>query len=372
MAEPTIDKVYGALHGIRGVLDEDFVNLGLEDPANLERVAATPCAALRSVRRKPNDEDCARMLEVIQAHDVRYFFYIGGNDTAETAHILERMATDASYDLRVFHVPKTIDNDLVGNDHCPGYPSAAKFVAQAVMGDDCDNRSLLGVKIDVLMGRHAGWLTAATSLARQGEGDGPHLVYVPEVAFDMDRFVERVAACVEDMGRCVVAVSEGIHTADGQLIATSGEKDSHGNAQLSGSGALGDLLAAQVRRRLGKGARVRADTFGYLQRSFFGVVSQPDVREAREVGREAVRIAAEGKLSGASITIERGEENGAYAARYGVLELARVAGATRVLPPEFLVGDDDIAPLFRDWALPLVGELPVPGRLGDFPVPKRL
>lgn len=372
VAEPGIGQVYGALHGIQGILDENLVNLGLEDPTDLEQVALTPCAALRSVRRKPSEDDCARVLEVLRAHEVRWFFYIGGNDTAETADILGRMAEREGYELQLFHVPKTIDNDLEETDHCPGYPSAAKFVAQALMGDECDNRSLLGVKIDVLMGRHAGWLTAAASLARSGEEDGPHLIYVPEVAFDPERFVERVAQCVDDLGRCVVAVSEGIHLADGTLVVQSKETDSHGNVQLSGSGALGDQLATLVRERLGKGARVRADTFGYLQRSFFGVFSEQDALEARQVGREAVRLAAAGDRARGSVVIRRGGSVGTYEPLYEVCDLDLVAGRTKVMPPEFLIGDDDIAPAFGDWARPLVGELPMPGRLRDLPVPKRL
>ena len=156
-----IQSIYGALRGVQGILEENLIDLGLEGPEELERVAQTPCAALRSVRMKPNEEQCARLLEVLRAHDVRYFFYIGGNDTAETAEILGRVAAAQNYELRLFHVPKTIDNDLEVTDHCPGYPSAARFVAQALMGDNEDNRSLSGVKINVLMGRHAGWLTAA-------------------------------------------------------------------------------------------------------------------------------------------------------------------------------------------------------------------
>lgn len=312
------------------------------------------------------------MLRVFQAHDIRYFFYIGGNDTAETADILGRVAAAANYEVQLFHVPKTIDNDLMVTDHCPGYPSAAKFVAQALMGDDCDNTSLGGVKIDVIMGRHAGWLTAAAGLGRRDEADGPHLIYVPEVAFDMQRFLERVATVMDEHGRCVAAVSEGIHDADGELIASSKDKDSHGNVQLSGTGALGDLLAGRVKEHLGKGARVRADTFGYLQRSYFGVVSAQDALEAREVGREAVRVATSGKRNSGSLVIERGELDGRYAPQYAVAKLAQVAGKTQVMPAEFLLGDDNVSSAFKDWAMPLVGELPVRGRLMDLPVPKRL
>src|SRR6185503_12529898 len=170
----------------------------------------------------------------IKELDVHAFFYIGGNDSAETANLIDKLAHADKWDLRLFHVPKTIDNDLLVTDHCPGYGSAAKFVACAMMGDNEDNRSLPGVKIDVIMGRNAGWLTAASVLARTHEGDGPHLVYVPERDFTIEAFVRDVERVNKEHGRCLVAVSEGIHGPKGAPLVTSAEKDSHGNAQLSG------------------------------------------------------------------------------------------------------------------------------------------
>jgi 6-phosphofructokinase 1 len=374
LAAPEVGEVYGALHGIDGVLAEDLINLGLESPRDLERVANTPCAALGSVRRKPGREDCARILRVFRAHDVRTFFYIGGNDSAETAHLLNEVAQEEGDDLRLFHVPKTIDNDLEVTDHCPGYGSAARFVALALMGDNEDNRSLSGVKIDVIMGRHAGWLTAAASLARRHPDDGPHLVYVPEVAFDVDAFLEDVARVVAARGRCLVAVSEGIHDAAGRLIQDAGESDAHGNLNLSG-GSLGDQLAARVRARLdapGEKLRVRADTFGYLQRSFFGLVSEQDAREAREVAHAAVRAATAGEVAHGSLVILRGEEGGVYVPRYDVTALENVARKTKVMPASMLRGDNDVSDAFRAYAEPLVGALPVPGRLSHQPVPRRV
>ena len=174
-----IGDIYGALHGIQGVLDENLIDLGRESSETLEALARTPCAGLRSVRKKPTREECERVLKTFKKYDIRFFFYIGGNDSAETAYILNEIAVAADYDVRLFHVPKTIDNDLCVTDHCPGYGSAAKFVASAFMGDNQDNRSLPGIKIDIVMGRHAGWLTASSLLARQHEDDGPHLIYVP-------------------------------------------------------------------------------------------------------------------------------------------------------------------------------------------------
>ena len=266
---PEIKAIFGSLHGIKGILEENFIDLRKESTKTLEEVANTPSSALGSVRKKPTPEDCAKIFQVLQKYGVRYFFYIGGNDSAETTHIINEEARAAHYDLHCFHICKTIDNDLRENDHTPGFGSGAKFVAQAFMGDNLDNRALPGVKINVVMGRHAGFLTAASALARVYPDDGPHLIYLPERPFDMEKFLADVKRVYEKNKRCVVAVSEGISDKHGAPIAArfSKETDTHGNIQLSGSGALGDLLANEVKTKLDI-SRVRADTFGYLQRSF--------------------------------------------------------------------------------------------------------
>lgn len=372
LASDRIQAVYGALHGIKGVLAEDLIDLGRESKATLEAVAATPCAALRSVRKKPTREECERALAIFKAHDVRAFFYIGGNDSAETAHILNEIALAERYELALFHVPKTIDNDLRVTDHCPGYGSAAKFVACATLGDDLDNRSLPGIKVNVIMGRHAGWLTAASTLARRRDDDGPHLVYVPEVDFSLDGFIADVDRVYSKLGRCLIAVSEGIHDAQGKPIYESKEVDAHGNVQLSGSGALGDWLAGQIKARLGAKLRVRADTYGYLQRSFAGVVSEVDASEAREVGRTAARAALAGDAPHGSIVIRREGGSSGYRARFERAELSDVAKVTRPLEPGYLAGTCDIAPSFADYARPLVGRMPSVGWFEGVSVPKRL
>lgn len=359
-----VGRVLGALHGIQGVLDGRVIDLGAEKRKTLEAVARTPGSALRSVRKKPSVEECERIFRKLAELDVHSFFYIGGNDSAETARILDDLAQKAGYELSIFHVPKTIDNDLRVTDHCPGYPSAARFVALALLGDDEDNRSLPGVKIDVIMGRHAGWLTAASALARQAEDDGPHFVYCPERVFTFEGFLADVERTVQRIGRCVVTVSEGIHGADGATILEASERDSHGNLQLSGTGALGDLLARRVKERLGPKARVRADTFGYMQRSFIGAVSEVDAREAREVGRVAAKTALKGKVQSGSIAIVRGRGK-EYSARYEVVELARVAKEQRQLDARFLAGDNDVTSDFVEWLRPLVGKMPKRGRLSD-------
>ncbi len=357
-----IQNVYGALHGIQGVMKQEIVDLGAESAEEWERIAKTPCAALGSVRKKPTPDDCAQILKAFQEHNIRYFFYIGGNDSAETTQIVQKLAQEARYEMRVFHVPKTIDNDLKVTDHCPGYGSAARFVALAMMGDTLDNRSLPGIKIDVIMGRHAGFLTAASVLARQEEGDGPHLVYVPEIDFSLDRFVDDVADVHARLGRAVVAVSEGIHNAAGKTVLETQEKDSHGNVQLSGTGALGDFLAEAVRQKLGKKLRVRADTYGYLQRSFPGVVSEVDAREARMAGEAAVRYACGDPLSG-SVALKRIENRGGYKSETFLTPLETVARETKSLPRTMIKGTNDIADDFLAYVRPLVGELPRMGHI---------
>jgi 6-phosphofructokinase 1 len=370
MASKSIVNVYGALHGIKGVLEDRLIDLGKESKATLEAVARTPCAALRSVRKKPTREECEQALARFEQHDVRYFFYIGGNDTAETAHVLNEIAVAKGYDVRLFHVPKTIDNDLRVNDHCPGYGSAARFVAQAMMGDNLDNRSLPGIKLDVVMGRHAGWLTAASVLARVHPDDGPHLVYVPEQVFSLERFVADVERVYKEHGRCLVALSEGVHGPDGKTLVESKEKDSHGNVQLSGSGALGDLLADEIKAKLGAKLRVRADTFGYLQRSFPGVISPVDAKEARAVGRTADQLATGTKHAHGSVAIVRAaaEPGGPYKVTFEHTELRNVAKETRPMEPGFLKGDNDVDPSFLEYVRPLVGELPRPTRLSDLAI----
>ena len=357
-----IVEIYGALHGIQGIFDEDFIDLRAEPEEVLLRVAQTPSSALGSVRRKPTPEDCKAIFEILARRNIRYFFYIGGNDSAETANIIAQEAERQGYDMCCFHIPKTIDNDLLCNDHTPGYGSAGRFVACAVRGDDLDNRALGGVKIDVIMGRNAGFLTAAAALAKQDEDDGPHLVYVPERPFTVDRFVADVAQCMETYGRCVVAVSEGIRGPDGKAIAESfsTETDAHGNVQLT-SGALGENLAAVIRERL-KIKRVRADTFGFIQRCFVGITSETDAAEARQAGEEAVKAATSGEHRSGTITINR-QPGEAYQVVYAVAPLASVAKHTRELPAEYInEAGNNVTDAFVAYARPVVGELPVTAR----------
>ncbi|MET3134289.1 6-phosphofructokinase [Oxalobacteraceae bacterium GrIS 1.11] len=368
-----VSRVYGALHGVRGIVDENFVDLTQETSHNLELVAATPSSALGSTRDKPDLQYCQEMLKVLRAHAIEHFFYIGGNDSSDTVRIVSEQAQQAGYPLRCIHIPKTIDNDLVGNDHTPGFPSAARFVAQAFAGANLDNAALPGVYVGVVMGRHAGFLTAASALGKKFPDDGPHLIYLPERVFVLEQFLADVKAVHQRYGRCVVAVSEGIHDASGtaiaSLLAKEVERDAHGNVQLSGNGALADLLCDEIKAKLGI-KRVRGDTFGYLQRSFIGCVSDVDQREAREVGEKAVQFAMWGDRSG-SVAIKR---TGFYSVDYELLPLEAVAGKTRVMEDEFIsASGTDVTDAFRLYLRPLLGSgMPDASRLRPAPVAKLL
>ena len=372
-----IQRVYGARHGVRGIVNEDFVDLTQETSQNIELVAGTPAAALGSTRDKPDLAYCQEMFKVLQAHQIEHFFNIGGNDSSDTVRIVADEAAKAGYPLRCIHIPKTIDNDLVLNDHTPGFPSAARFVAQAFAGANLDNAALPGVYVGVVMGRHAGFLTAARALGKKFPADGPHLIYVPERVFEIERFLADVKAVHDRYGRCVVAVSEGIHDAQGRpmlsvLAKDLGgdlERDAHGNVQLSGSGALADLLCEEIKQKL-KIKRVRGDTFGYLQRSFVGCVSDVDQREAREVGEKAVQYAMWGDRSG-SVAIQR---TGFYSVDYTLLPLEAVAGKTRTMEDEFIsASGTDVTDAFRLYLRPLLGSrMPDAFRLRPNAVPKVL
>ena len=356
------DQVIGARHGLQGMLKKDFVDLSSLNESQLYGISKTPAAALGSVRKKPTDNDIEQLVEIFEQEGIRNFFYIGGNDSAETANLVSEGAKKIGYEMKAFHIPKTIDNDLLETDHCPGYGSAARFVAHAFQGDDADNRSLKGIKINVLMGRHAGWLTAASTLGKSNENDGPHLVYVPEKVFKIENFLKEVKEVYDSLGRCVVAVSEGIHNENGEYFlqtyakesgsGLAGKKDSHGNVQLSGSGALGDTLTNLVSEHIDS-ARVRADTFGYLQRSFLADVSEVDAEEAERVGQYAV-VASQERDSGSVVLKRQFSEK--YFCDVDVVDLHKVAKHTKDMPPEFL---DETKPYvtndFFEYAMPLTG-----------------
>jgi 6-phosphofructokinase 1 len=384
-------EVLAARHGIMGVLNEKFEPISAGKPP-LSDHKALPGAVIGSTRHKPTTDDCAKAFQIFKKLDIHYFFYIGGNDTAQVTSIINREAKTAGYELRCFHVPKTIDNDLVDNDHCPGYGSAARFVAHALVGDDLDVKSLPGVKIDIIMGRKAGWLTAATALCRCSEEDGPHLQYFPERAKSLDDIITEILATYDKYGKCIVAMSEGVHgpdnaefvlsdyvrnelsrepysaimgLLDGYLAienASGGlKKDAFGHVQLSGTGTLADVMSAAVKigsyKAYGKAVRCRADTFGYLQRSYAGDISPVDAEEAEMVGRCAVAYAVEKDTDG-SVSLRADRSGGKYRAFTELISLEAVAGLERYLPEEFINADGNgVTPAFLDYARPLVGEL---------------
>jgi len=407
MEHDAIEGIYGAENGVEGVLREDFIDFRQESHETLAEVAETPSAGLGSCRFKPKEEDCKNIFSVLQKYNAKYFFYCGGNDSALSAGIINKIAQEQNYDLTVYHVPKTIDNDLLVTDHCPGYGSAAKYVAQCFMGNDSDNRSLNGIKIDVCMGRNAGWLTAASALARHDSNDGPHLIYLPERHYTLKQFLDDVDRVYSKYGRALVAVSEGIADSDGytflesekireelkeldmekildvfevsgQLEELSGgaKVDAFGHIQLSGTGALADFLSSTVKihlyRKYNKKARVRADTLGYAQRSMAGVVSDSDAEEAFDAGVAAVRSAMKGFKSG-SICFKRLESNyGKYLCDCFRAELEDVSGVNfpkgqkQYRPMEDKYIDEsgtNVTPEFIEWAAPLIGALPPKGLL---------
>ncbi|GLI91834.1 6-phosphofructokinase [Methylocystis echinoides] len=367
-----VERVYGAFHGVRGIVNEDFVDLTQETTHNLEMVANTPSSALGSTRDKPDLKYCQEIFKVLRAHGVGCFFYIGGNDSSDTVRIVSEEARKDGYPLRAIHIPKTIDNDLMVNDHTPGFPSAARWVAQAFAGANLDNWALPGVYIAVVMGRHAGFLTAASALGKKFPDDGPHLIYVPERAFFVDKFLADVKATMDRYGRCVVAVSEGVsdenHVPIAEKLAEQVERDAHGNVHLGGGG-LADELTQLVKTKLGY-KRVRADTFGYVQRSFVGCVSDVDQREAREVGEKAVQYALWGDRDG-SVTIHR---TGFYSVDYHLTPLEQIAAKTKVMPDEFISpSGTDVTDAFRMYLRPLLGSgMPDAFRLRLNRVPKIL
>jgi 6-phosphofructokinase 1 len=370
---PEIKKLYGAVHAVAGIAKDHFIDLKKLSASTLKSVGASPSAALGSSRDKPTPESCAQILDVFKKRDVRYFFYIGGNDSANTLHVINKMATDIGYELRAFHIPKTVDNDLLVTDHCPGYGTAATFVALALIGDDLDNRALPGVKIDVIMGRHAGFLTAASVLGKQRDDDGPHLVYIPERSVSEKKFISDVDSVVKKLGRCVAAVSEGIRDIDNvtwaeklaKKLGKNIETDAHKNIQLSGTSALADYLAELVKAELGV-KRVRADTFGYLQRSFPGIQSAVDVREARQCGKEAVRLAM--KENSGSVAIRRISNKPKYMVELFRTELSNVAEKTKTMPDEFISAEGNgVTDAFIEYAMPLIGKLPKTEYLGNHP-----
>ena len=360
LANPSITRVLGAENGIQGVLQDRLIDMGKEDPEELKLMKYTPSSALGSCRYKlkkfeDDPTDYHRILEIFKKYDVRYFFYNGGNDSMDTCNKISKFMLEQGYECRVMGIPKTIDNDLAGTDHCPGFSSAAKYIATSVMEVYHDARVYDTGMVTIIecMGRHAGWLTAAAALAKF-KGNGPDLIYVPEVAFDMDKFIASVKAVYEKQKNCIVAVSEGIHDKDGVFITEYANKDatrdSFGHAQLGG---LAAFLANEVKKATG--AKVRGIELSLLQRCAAHCASQTDVEESFMAGQAAVENAVEG-ITDKMVGFERVVgPDGKYECKIKLFNLDVVANAEKKLPLEWInETHDGINQGFIDYALPLI------------------
>ena len=359
-----ITKVYGAAHGIRGVLDDKLYVMDEEDPAELKLLLNTPSSELGSCRYKiadpeKDDTDYKRILEIFKKYNVRYFFYNGGNDSMDTCNKISRYMESVGYECRVMGVPKTIDNDLFGTDHCPGFASAAKYIATSCMEINKDARVYDNGMITVveIMGRHAGWLTASAALASEF-GSGPDLIYLPELDFDMEKFIADVERIYAANGKVLVAVSEGIHYADGRFVseAKTSATDGFGHAQLGG---LATMLAEVLKERTG--AKVRGIELSLLQRCGAHLASKTDIDEAFGAGQEAVRQAVSG-TTGKMVAFEREYIDGKYHCKMVLLPLASVANFEKKVPVEWINEDGNgLKHEFIDYVLPLIqGEPELP------------
>jgi 6-phosphofructokinase len=328
-------KVLGARHGVRGIRDGDYVDLSAVSEAQLRLIAGTPSAALGSTRDKPDAAYCEVVLAGLKKVGADAFIYIGGNDTAGTQQILTEAAGGS---MAFVHAPKTIDNDLVDNDHTPGFISAGEFVAAAFLSVDLDFRALPGVYVGIVMGRHAGFLTAAAAAWRLDGDSGPHLIYVPERGFSVPRFIDDVRKTLDRHKRCIVAVSEGVSTEDGRSLVESIvpaerlERDAHGNVKLSGTD-LGAAFEQALADGL-PGKRARVDTLGYMPRGAISMISKVDAKEAFDAGAFAVEAAGKG---GGSVALQ--VEGGKTVIR--LVPLSNVAGKTRHMPDDFLKADEN-------------------------------
>ena len=360
LKQPNITKVYGAANGIKGVLDENFYEIDKEDMDELMLLKNTPSSALGSVRYKlksvkEDDTDYKRILEVFKKYNIRYFFYNGGNDSMDTCNKISKYLLKQGYDCNIIGVPKTIDNDLYGTDHCPGYGSAAKYVATTMMELYLDATVYNKGQITIveIMGRNAGWLTAASTLASY-KGYGPDLVYLPEKPFDIDKFLESVKKVADkNNGKCIVALSEGIKTADGKYVveaiaANNAAKDSFGHTQLGGVAAtLANLVSEKI------GGKVRAIEFSLMQRCGAHLASATDIKEAFEAGRRAVKYACAGRTD-KMVVFER-QPGPVYKIKYKLMRLTLAANTEKKIPLEWIKEDDTgLTKEFIDYALPLI------------------
>ncbi|AEX85084.1 6-phosphofructokinase [Marinitoga piezophila KA3] len=366
-----IDNIYVAINGINGVFNEELADMGKEDPEQIELLKFTPSSAFGSCRRKLKEEsEFEEIFRIFDRYNIKYFFYNGGNDSMDTANKIHQYAQKIGYDIKVMGVPKTVDNDLPETDHTPGFGSIAKYLSVAILEGTLDVKSMAAdsTKVFILetMGRHAGWVAASTALAKRHESDGPHIILLPEVPFNKEKFFEKVEKTIEKYGYCSIAASEGIKYADGTFVAARGYKDNFGNVQLGG---IGSTLANLIRSELG--IKTHYAVPDYLQRSGRHISSQVDVNEAIEVGAMAVKYALEGK-SGYMVGIER-LMNSPYMSTTKLIPLDNVANETKLVPPEFITEDGMfVNEKFIEYALPLIEGEYYPPYLNGIPLYARL
>ena len=353
-----IGKLYAGRHGIVGALTEDLIDTGKESAATIRALRHTPGGAFGSARYKlagidKNRAQYERLIEVFRAHDIGYFFYNGGNDSMDTAHKVSQIGAQMGYPIVCIGVPKTVDNDLAVTDCCPGFGSAAKYIAVATREAALDVLSMArtSTKVFVLevMGRHAGWLAAAGGLAGDRKSDAPHVILFPEITFDRGAFLERVKACVESYGYCVVVVSEGVRNAEGKFLAEAGTKDAFGHAQLGG---VGPVVAQMTQEAFGY--KFHWAVADYLQRSARHIASKVDVEQAYAVGKAAVEFALKGK-NAVMPTIVR-KSSSPYRWTIGEAPLSAIANEEKKVPRNFITPDGfGITPACRRYLEPLIG-----------------
>ncbi len=354
-----ITAVYGAAHGIKGILNEELYDIGKESKKELEALKYTPSSALGSVRYKlkdadVDDTDYKRLLEVFKKYNIRYFFYNGGNDSMDTCNKISKYVVKSGYEMNVIGVPKTIDNDLYGTDHCPGFGSAAKYIATTVMEINLDAKVYDTPMVCIIeaMGRNAGWLTASSALAGV-KGLGPDLIYLPEVPFNVDKFVDDVKkVCEKNNNKCIAVVSEGIHDENGELICEklgqAGAKDSFGHAQLGGVAAQ---LASLIKEKTG--FKTRGIELSLMQRCGAHAASQTDIEETFEAGKQAVRAALRG-VSDKMVCYAR-KPGDKYVCEYTLVPLELAANTEKTVPKEWIINDGTyVSDEFIEYALPLI------------------
>lgn len=360
LKQDNITAVYGLEHGIAGLLNEKFFDMSKEDPRELELLKYTPSSALGSVRYKlkdaaVDDTDYKRIVEVFKKYNVRYFFYNGGNDSMDTCNKISKYLQSVGYECNVIGVPKTIDNDLYGTDHCPGYASAAKYIATTVMEVNLDAKVYDTPMVCIIeaMGRHAGWLTASAALAKVN-GLGADLIYLPEADFDVDKFVEDVkAVCAKNGNKCIAVVSEGIHDKNGTLICESvgaAARDSFGHAQLGG---VASILANVVKEKTG--FKTRGIELSLMQRCGAHLASENDVEEAFKAGAFAVKSACEGETDKMVIFKREADKEGNYVCTNVLMPLELAANTEKKVPAEWIVDNGtNVSDEFIAYALPLI------------------